>query len=856
MKNNFAINHLFFVLLLLSAFFSCKKEAIKTAPTITTTDVSAVTTTGATSGGNVTSDGGATVSSRGVCWATSSDPTVNGIKSSDGSGLGNFSSSITGLYPGTTYFARAYAINSVGTAYGNETTFTTKANLPTLSTTAISTVTSTTATSGGNITADGGGAITARGVCWGTTTLPTTSNSKTTDGTGIGTYTAQITGLTAGASYFVRSYATNSAGTVYGNELTFSASANLATITTNTINSITSSSAAGGGAISSDGGGAITARGVCWNTLTNPTTANSKTNEGTGTGAFTSAITGLSAGATYYVRAYSTNSAGTVYGNEVIFSASANLPTITTNAINSITTTTAASGGTIISDGGGAITAKGICWSATTNPTIANNKTNEGTGSGTYTSAITGLTAGSNYYIRSYATNSAGTVYGNELTFTTSANLATLTTNTINSVTFNSAASGGTISSDGGGAITAKGVCWSTSINPTTANSKTNDGIGSGTYNSVLSELAAGSTYFVRAYATNSAGTAYGNQQTFIMTNIIGWVANNAILAYRTDANYSKLNAQPSDVWTGEASHGIDGDLTTTLQNTWWVGSNPDVWYLEASFYYDMQQSKTLSALGFYCESGAVYGTIDSFQLYYSDDSSVGWTLALNQKMPSSYALDWYTFAFPPKTARYWKLTAKPTQKAFGIREIAFGNFDNGIIPKPTPIASPSWLSSQTSWINNSASNTITSPSSLLDNNSSTKGGLAMSFYSTIYTKEMFLDFGGSKTISGFRFNYEFPNVLTGKCSTFPGPGDIAHSCLGNLYYKNSIGQWISAYTCPELNVSRTDQGCPMTDTYSITFSGITAKEWKFEMIGRYWLGGSYQTTTYYQIDGIQFFGY
>jgi len=131
-----------------------------------------------------------------------------------------------------------------------------------------------------------------------------------------------------------------------------------------------------------------------------------------------------------------------------------------------------------------------------------------------------------------------------------------------------------------------------------------------------------------------------------------------------------------------------------------------------------------------------------------------------------------------------------------------------------------------------------------------------MSYYSTVYTKEMFLDFGGAKTISGFKFNYEFPNVLTGKCSTYPGPGDIAHTCLGNLYYKNSNGQWISAYTCPELNVSRADQGCPMKDTYSVTFAGIAAREWKFEMIGRYWLGGSFQTTTYYQIDGIQFYGY
>ena len=77
------------------------------------------------------------------------------------------------------------------------------------------------------------------------------------------------------------------------------------------------------------------------------------------------------------------------------------------------------SGGTVGADGGAAVTARGVCWSTTTNPTIANSKTTDGTGTGIFTSAITGLTSGTTYYVRSYATNSAGTTYGPEVIFTT-----------------------------------------------------------------------------------------------------------------------------------------------------------------------------------------------------------------------------------------------------------------------------------------------------------------------------------------------------------------------------------------------------------------------------------------------------
>ncbi len=195
---------------------SCKKDPVP--PTLTTAAVSAITLTTATSGGNVTADGGAEVTSRGVCWNTLENPTVSNNKTSDGTGTGPFTSSLTGLTPGTPYFVRAYATNEAGTTYGNQQSFTTSpVMLATVTTAEITSITETTAVSGGNITDDGGGAITARGVCWSSSSqTPTVADSKTEDGSGKGIFISNITGLEPGTTYNVRAYAVNSAGTQYG----------------------------------------------------------------------------------------------------------------------------------------------------------------------------------------------------------------------------------------------------------------------------------------------------------------------------------------------------------------------------------------------------------------------------------------------------------------------------------------------------------------------------------------------------------------------------------------------------------------------------------------------------------------
>jgi len=202
---------------------SCEKEEIVEKSIVSTTVISDITANSAASGGNVTDDGGGEITARGVCWNTAGSPTTADDKSNNGNGTGSFTSQLTGLTAGTSYYVRSYSTNSEGTSFGNEQTFDTKSGIPTLTTTEITDITANSAASGGDITDNGGADITERGVCWNTTGSPTIADDKTTDGTGTGSFASQLTELTAGTEYFVRAYAKTASGVEYGNEIIFSA---------------------------------------------------------------------------------------------------------------------------------------------------------------------------------------------------------------------------------------------------------------------------------------------------------------------------------------------------------------------------------------------------------------------------------------------------------------------------------------------------------------------------------------------------------------------------------------------------------------------------------------------------------
>ena len=323
-KQQFSKFPLFILGIVILGLNSCfyKLGDLPSFPKVTTeSTVSNIQSSSATSGGSVTDDAGTPIIARGVCWSTKVDPTVEDSITKDGSGKGLFTSYLKNLIPNTIYFVRAYASSTVGYYfYGQTVRFKTN-DLSTVSTDLIvSEITATTANVGGTVLGNNSDPVIAKGVCWSTRINPTLNDSLTINGPGPGGFESKLTNLSENTTYFVRAYATSNNVTVYGDAIGFQ-TRKLPNVTTvsNVIN-IKYSSATSGGIVILDGGEIITKRGVCWNTIPNPTINDSITSDGTGLGIYSSNLSNLNPNTKYYVRAYATSIAGTSYGiNEVTF---------------------------------------------------------------------------------------------------------------------------------------------------------------------------------------------------------------------------------------------------------------------------------------------------------------------------------------------------------------------------------------------------------------------------------------------------------------------------------------------------------------------------------------------------------
>jgi hypothetical protein len=197
------------------------------------------------------------------------------------------------------------------------------------------------------------------------------------------------------------------------------------------------------------------------------------------------------------------------------------LPAVATITATSITGISAQSGGAIAIIGVSSILSKGVCWSTNPNPTTNNSITTEGSGNINFISTLSNLIPGTVYFYRAYAISNVGTGYGATYSFTTNS-LPVISSNTVTLLTNSSAQSGGFISSDGGSAVTGQGIVWNTNPNPTIdLTTKTNDVAALGSFISNATGLLYNTTYYIRAYATNTAGTGYGAQQQFTTINYL-----------------------------------------------------------------------------------------------------------------------------------------------------------------------------------------------------------------------------------------------------------------------------------------------------------------------------------------------
>jgi hypothetical protein len=491
---------------------------------VATVPATSVTSTSALCGGIVRTDGGSSVTSRGVCWSIVKEPSVNlSTKTSDSTGTVSFSMLLTDLLPNTVYYIRAFAESGDRVIYGNESNFkTTQPTIPSITSLKPDELTASSALCGGNIINDGGSPIKLRGVCWSTSENPTTgANQNSTDSSSIGLFSSRLTGLTANKKYYARAFAVNNLGTAYGEQVSFTTlPASLPVINTSSPAGITRNTVTIGGSIPDDGGSSIISRGICWSGSPDPTAdQNSKTENGSGIGNFEVVITGLNAGKIYYARAYAINSPGISYGNQVTFTTlKAELPSVSTMPADGITQYSAQCGGNVTSDGGEAVTARGICWSISENPTVLlSTKTIDGAGTGLFRSGITGLKSNTTYFVRAYASGNEGTAYGNQTEFKTPMkNAPVVITGKVSYITPMTAMAGGTVISEVETDVIERGVCWSTEKNPSAEmTTRRSAGSGSGAFTCTVSRLEPSTTYYLRAYAINSDGIYYGAEISF-----------------------------------------------------------------------------------------------------------------------------------------------------------------------------------------------------------------------------------------------------------------------------------------------------------------------------------------------------
>ncbi|HMW67448.1 MAG TPA: fibronectin type III domain-containing protein, partial [Chitinophagaceae bacterium] len=549
-------------------------SGVNSAPTVTTGAASAITQTTATAAGSIPDIGCSAITAYGIEYST-----TNGFPNGTGTQVaasnlssGNFSSNLTGLTAGTTYYYKAYATNGGGTGYGTQQQFTTQSLSPALSATTLSgfgNVCINTVAGPNSFTINGTNLTTAN-----VTVGPLSGFTfSTTSG---GTYTASLNLTQAGGTFtqqvFVRfnpiavqSYSgdipVSGGGATSINVTATGAGVNSTpTVVTGAASSITQTTATAAGTISGAGCSAVTAYGIEYSTTNNftPGTGTQVTSGNLSAGNFSSNLTGLTPSTTYYYRAYATNGGGTGYGSQLSFTTAA--PTLSATALSGfgnvcINTTTAANSFTITGVG------------------LTNANVNVGplagysfatTSGGTYSASLSLTQPGGAYSqtiyvkfsptaVQAYNGNIAVSGGGASTTQVAASGsgvntMATVVTGGSSNITTQSAVLAGSISDNGCSAVTVYGIEFS-GINgfaDGTGTQVVSGNISGGNFNVTLNGLVQGATYYYKAFATNNGGTSYGTQQSFTVLSVA-----NSFAVYPSPADkggnirVTKNNVQP-----------------------------------------------------------------------------------------------------------------------------------------------------------------------------------------------------------------------------------------------------------------------------------------------------------------------
>ena len=460
---------------------------------------------------------GVDVSEVGVCYGESEDLTVEGKRAKGKlSEDGVISITLKNFTDAVQYYLRPYVMDDEYIAYGDVVPFLIP-SVPVVKTYPAEEVTSTSVLLSGEV--ERGENITERGFVWlNGQGVPTVDSYKLKVEGEFGKYTASLTELEANQKYTYRAYVIGNQITCYGDIVNFTTIADLPSLSASKVSEVTESSATFSCKVTSQGGATVTEVGFYYSTQKdiNLETA-MKVSDDFSTENFTLSVDGLEGGAVYYVKAYAVNSAGEANNAIVNFKTLRAAPTVNTKGYTKLSVTSAELSGEVIYDNGEDVYERGFVWmKGAGSPTTSSNKLSSEGELGAYTATLTDIEPNQIYSFRAYAINSVGTAYGEVMQLEIIVDLPIVVTSEVTGITENSAMSGGDVLSNGGAEIWSKGLVWGMRENPTIENSsKTDEGAGMSSFSSVMTDLFSGFTYYARAYATNIAGTSYGEVRKF-----------------------------------------------------------------------------------------------------------------------------------------------------------------------------------------------------------------------------------------------------------------------------------------------------------------------------------------------------